>query len=456
MKIKAVILAAGEGKRMKSATPKVLHRICGRSLVEWAIGAVEALDGSPAVVVGRGREEVMKALAGAGVAFAVQEEQKGTGHAVMTARKEFESAGCVLVTCGDMPLIKPETAKKLVDCIAKDNRDAAVLYTMADDPTGYGRILRDKYGDIKGIVEHRDANKEQRAIREINTSAYCFNRDMLLFALDHMDCGNDQKEYYLTDAIAIIANMGGKISGVEGEAEEGLGVNDRAQLAQAAVVLRARINRAHMLGGVTLVDPENTYIDFDVKIGRDTVIYPGNVLESGTAVGEGCTLYPNNRIAKSSIGDHTDITSSVILETIIGDGCHVGPFAYTRPGSRIGNGIKVGDFVEIKNSNIGDGTKISHLTYVGDADVGRDVNLGCGVVFVNYDGRRKYRTTVEDGAFIGCNTNLVAPVKVGRRGYTAAGSTITQDVPEDALAIARSRQTNKEGWAAKRREEEDK
>jgi bifunctional UDP-N-acetylglucosamine pyrophosphorylase/glucosamine-1-phosphate N-acetyltransferase len=456
MKIKAVILAAGEGKRMKSAVPKMLHGVCGRPLVEWAIDVVRAVDGNPVVVVGRGREDVMKALAGSGASFAVQEEQKGTGHAVMMARREIEAADCVLVTLGDMPLVQPDTVQKLVDCVVKDNRDAAVLYTVAEDPAGYGRILRDEYGDIKGIVEHRDASPAQREIREINASAYCFNRDMLLFALDHMDCENDQKEYYLTDAVSIIANMGGKISGVEGESEEGMGVNDRAQLSEAARVLRARINRAHMLAGVTLVDPDNTYIDWDVKIGRDTVVYPGNVLEAGTVIGEGCTLYPNSRISRSRIGDNTDITASVITETVIGSCCHVGPFAYTRPGSRIGSNIKIGDFVEIKNSNIGDGTKISHLTYVGDADVGRDVNLGCGVVFVNYDGKKKHRTTVEDGAFIGCNTNLVAPVKVGKRGYTAAGSTITEDVPEDALAIARSRQTNKEGWVTKRREGEDK
>lgn len=456
MKVKAVILAAGEGKRMKSDVPKILHSVCGRPLVEWAIDAARAVDGSPVVVVGRGREDVMKALEGSGVSFAVQEEQKGTGHAVMIARRDIEAADCVLVTCGDMPLIRPDTVQRLVDCVAKDNRDAALLYTVADDPTGYGRILRGEHGDIKGIVEHRDADPAQREIREVNASAYCFGKSMLLSALEHIGCENDQKEYYLTDAIAIIAGMGGKISGMQGEAEEGMGVNDRVQLAQAARVLRGRINLAHMLSGVTLVDPENTYIDWDVKIGRGTVIYPGNVLEAGTVIGEGCTLYPNSRIHKSSIGDRTDITASVISETVIGEGCHIGPFAYTRPGSRIGSNIKIGDFVEVKNSSIGDGTKISHLTYVGDADVGRDVNLGCGVVFVNYDGRKKHRTTVEDGAFIGCNTNLVAPVKVGRRGYTAAGSTITEDVPEDALAIARSRQTNKEGWVAKRGEEEGK
>lgn len=456
MKVKSIILAAGEGKRMKSDTPKVLHRLCGRTLIEWAIGGVSSVDANPVVVVGHGRDAIMKALGDKGVTFAVQAEQKGTGHAVMMARHEVEAADCILVTCGDMPLIRPETVKKLVECITVANQDAAVLYTVAEDPTGYGRIVRDEYGGIKGIVEHRDATAEQRAIREINTSSYCFNKDLLLFALDRLECNNAQKEYYLTDAISIIANMGGKVAGVQGEAEEGMGINDRAQLAEASAVLRGRINREHMLSGVTIIDPETTYINYGVQIGRDTIIYPGNVLEAGTAIGEACKLYPNSRIYKSIIGNRVDITSSVITETTIGDDCHVGPFAYTRPGSRIGNDIKIGDFVEIKNSNIGDGTKISHLTYVGDADVGRNVNLGCGVVFVNYDGRRKYRTVVEDNAFIGCNTNLVAPVKVGRRGYTAAGSTITQDVPEDTLAIARSRQTNKEGWVSKRREGEEK
>jgi bifunctional UDP-N-acetylglucosamine pyrophosphorylase/glucosamine-1-phosphate N-acetyltransferase len=441
---------------MKSATPKALHRLCGQTLIEWAIGIAKPVDENPVLVVGRGREEVIKALSGSGVSFAVQEEQKGTGHAVMMARNAFESADCVLVLLGDMPLIRPETVQKLVDCVKQENMDAAVLYTVADDPTGYGRILRDEYGDIKGIVEHRDATNAQREIHEINASAYCFRRDMLLFALDHMDCGNDQKEYYLTDAIAIIANMGGKVSGVQGLPEEGMGVNDRAQLAQAAAVLRGRINRAHMINGVTIIDSERTYIDYDVKIGMDTIVYPGNVLESGSKIGERSVLYPNNRIAKSTVGNRVDLASSVIMESAIGNECHIGPFAYMRPGSRVGNNVKIGDFVEIKNSNIGDGTKISHLTYVGDADVGSDVNLSCGVVFSNYDGTRKYRTIVEDGAFIGCNTNLIAPVRVGKRAYTAAGSTITDDVPEDALAIARSRQTNKEGWRAKRREEETK
>ena len=456
MNTKAVVLAAGEGKRMKSSTPKPLHRVCGRSILEWAIASVRSADENPVIIVGHGKEAVMKALDGIGLQFVTQEEQKGTGHAVMVARPHIEKADCVLVTCGDMPMVKPESVQKLIDCIKESHQDAALLYSVAQDPTGYGRIIRDASGDIKAIVEHKDATEEQRAIKEINASAYCFNKDMLLFALDHMDNNNAQNEYYLTDAISIIANMGGKVVGVKGELDEGMGINDKTQLAQATAVLRGRINREHMLNGVTLLDPANTYIDYDVTIGRDTVVYPNNVLEAGTSIGEGCTLFPGSRISRSRIGNNAEIQSSVIIDTVIGDSAHIGPFAYTRPGSHIGSNVKIGDFVEIKNSSIGDGTKISHLTYVGDAKVGSNVNLGCGVVFVNYDGRKKHRIIVEDGAFIGCNTNLVAPVKVGKRAYTAAGSTITEDVPEEALAIARSRQINKEGWVTKRGEGENK
>jgi bifunctional UDP-N-acetylglucosamine pyrophosphorylase / glucosamine-1-phosphate N-acetyltransferase len=335
MIVKSIILAAGEGKRMKSSTPKVLHRLCGRSLIEWAIASVALVDNSPVIVVGHGSEAIMNALAETGVSFAVQVEQKGTGHAVTMALPELQAADCVLVTCGNTPLIKPETVQRLVECITVRNQDAAVLFTVADDPTGYGRIVRDEYGDIKKIVEHRDATETQRTIKEVNTSAYCFHKDMLLFALERLDCNNEQKEFYLTDAIAIIANRGGKVVGVQGDPDEGLGVNDRAQLAQAAAVLRGRINRHHLLGGVTIIDPDSTYIDFDVQIGRDTIVYPGNVLEAGTKIGEGCKLFPNSRIAKSTIGDRVEIASSVITETTIGNDCRIRPFTYTTPGSRI-------------------------------------------------------------------------------------------------------------------------
>lgn len=456
MTIRSIIMAGGEGKRMKSATPKTLHRLCGRSILEWALESVAQADKQPIVVVGHGRDIVMAEMSGKGLHFVVQEQQLGTGHAVMVARDAIGEADAVLVTCGDMPLIKPESVAALVDCVVNGKQDAALLFSVLQDPTGYGRIVRDGRGNIQGIVEHRDATREQRLIQEINASAYCFRKEALLDALDLLTNENAQQEYYLTDVISILAGRGGRVAGVQGDFHEGMGINDRVQLAQATTVLRDRINRAHMLGGVTIIDPATTYIDCDVSIGVDTVIYPNNVLENGSVIGAGCTLYPGSRISRTVIGDRVEVQSSVLTDTHIGDDCHIGPFAYTRPGSRIGSDVKIGDFVEIKNATVGDGTKISHLTYVGDADVGSNVNLGCGTVFVNYDGKHKHRSVVGDGAFIGCNTNLVAPVRVGENAYTAAGSTITEDVPGEALAIARARQVNKEGWVAKRNEKEGK
>ncbi len=327
MTIRSIIMAGGEGKRMKSATPKTLHRLCGRSILEWAIDSVRDADEHPIVVVGHGRDTVMDALKDAGLQFAVQAQQLGTGHAVMMARECIGDADAVLVTCGDMPLIRAESVARLVECVAEGGQDAALLFSVVPDPTGYGRIVRDSRGNIQAIVEHRDASREQRAIREINASAYCFCRDALLGALDLLRNDNAQREYYLTDVIAILAGRGGRIAGVQGDFEEGMGINDRAQLAQAAAVLRARINRGHMLAGVTMIDPATTYIDWDVRIGADTVIYPNNTLESGTVIGSGCTLYPGSRFSRATIGDRVEVQNSVVTDTIIGDDSHVGPFA---------------------------------------------------------------------------------------------------------------------------------
>lgn len=446
----AIILAAGEGKRMRSALPKVLHSLCGRTLAQWVLEAVRPVDSRPLMVVGHGREAVMEALKDS-ARYVVQSEQRGTGHAVMMAREHIEPGSAVLVVAGDMPLLRPETLVALTESLARDEYEAVVLTAQADDPTGYGRVLRDAQGRVTGIVEHRDATVAQRAVREINTSVYGFRGDALLSCLDRLTCDNDQGEYYLTDVIGLLAEGGRKVGAMSCSQQEAMGINDRAQLAVAGEILRRRINEDHMRAGVTLLDPASTYIDAGTVIGPDTVVYPGNILEGGTRVGAGCTLYANNRIRDSRVGDGATVESSVLLEAEVGGGTTVGPFAYLRPGARIGRGCRVGDFVEVKNAAIGDGTKVSHLTYVGDADVGSGVNVGCGVVFVNYDGHGKHRTTVGDHAFIGCNTNLVAPVSVGEGAYTAAGSTITEDVPGDALAIARCRQTVKEDWARKRR-----
>lgn len=445
MNIKAVILAAGKGTRMKSDLPKVLHRAAGKTMAEWAINSVALVDKTPTIVIGHSKELVMKTL-GQSADYAFQDEQKGTGHAVMMAVDSIKNSDYSVITYGDMILLKQESIKKLVDYTIEKNLDAAMLTAIADDPSGLGRIIKDEDGFVLKIVEHKDASDEQRQIKEINTGLFCFKTNLLISSLDKLDCNNAQSEYYLTDTIEIINNENGKIGRILIDSLEALGTNDRAQLALSAKELRSRINEQHMLAGVTLIDPDNTYIDADVKIGNDTTIYPGCVIEGNTEIGSGCIVYGSSIIQNSKIENNITIKASTITDSYIDSNTNIGPNAYLRPKSKVGKNCKVGDFVEIKNSNIGDNTKISHLAYVGDADIGTDVNLGCGVVVVNYDGKNKYRTVVGDGAFIGCNTNLVSPVKVGKGAYTAAGSTITDDVPGDALAIARSKQINKEGW----------
>lgn len=448
---RVMIMAAGEGKRMKSSLAKVLHQVHGRPMIDWVLDAARTADPHPVVIVGHGREQLTGRLAG--VDIAVQQEQKGTGHAVMMARDFIPSQGYVVVMAGDMPLLKGETIARLVEAARQEGAKACVLTAVLPDATGYGRVIRDEAGRVCCIVEHRDASEQQRQVREINTSVYCFDAQSLAWGLERLDNHNDQKEYYLTDVIGLLVKQGEKVTAMVADAEESAGVNDRVQLAQAGCVMGLRIAREHMLRGVELVDPERTYIEKDVEIGRDTLIYPDNYLQAGTVIGEGCVLYPGNRISQTRMGDGCRAEASVMEQAQVGAGCQIGPFAYLRPGTQVGPGCRIGDFVEIKNANIGHDTKVSHLSYVGDADVGSHVNVGCGTVFVNYDGQRKQRSQVGDGAFIGCNSNLVAPVTVGEGAYTAAGSTITEDVPDGALAIARSRQENKPGWVQKRRKQ---
>jgi len=445
MDIKAIILAAGKGTRMKSDLPKVLHKAAGKTMVEWAINSVALVDNKPTIVIGYGKDLVIKSL-GDRADYAIQDEQKGTGHAVMMAKDNAEGSDYVVITYGDMVLLKQETVKQLVDYTIDNKLDAAMITAIAKDPTGLGRIINDENGYVAKIVEHKDASEEQLKICEINTGVYCYKADRLLDALDKLDCNNAQSEYYLTDTVEIINEAGGKIGRITCDEKEALGTNDKYQLSLSAKELRFRINKKHMINGVMLIDPENTYIDADVKIGNDTTIYPGCVIEGDTKIGSGCIIYGSTNIKDSHILDNVSIKSSNIIESSIDSGTTIGPNAYLRLNSKIGKGCKIGDFVEIKNSVIGDGTKISHLVYAGDADVGKNVNLGCGVVVVNYDGKNKHRTVVEDNAFVGCNTNLVSPVKVGEGAYTAAGSTITENVPSNALGIARSRQINKENW----------
>lgn len=446
--IYTVILAAGAGTRMKSNTPKTLHEICGKSMIDYVLDGAKALsDNKPIIVVGHEKEKVMEHLDGK-AEFVVQKKQLGTGHAVMMAKELLaDKKGYVLIMAGDMPLTKKETLLELYDKTKNEGSKACVLTAWAEDPYGYGRVII-KDENVVRIVEEKDATEKERTIQEVNTAIYCFEIEALLKAIDRLSNKNAQGEYYLTDCIELIQKDGGKVSNYRVEdPEEGLGINDREQLAYANSLMRERILKRHMKAGVTIIDPKNTYIDIDVKIGCDTTIYPGNYIKAGTVIGEGCILKGSSTIEGSIIKDGVQITSSTIMDSNVGCGTTVGPYAYLRPGSSIGERCRIGDYVEIKNSTIGDGTKVSHLTYVGDANVGKACNIGCGTVFVNYDGKNKYRINVGNNVFVGCNTNLIAPVKVEDGAYIAAGSTVTDTVPEKSLCIARSRQVIKENWA---------
>ncbi|MBV4419750.1 bifunctional UDP-N-acetylglucosamine diphosphorylase/glucosamine-1-phosphate N-acetyltransferase GlmU [Clostridium tyrobutyricum] len=448
----AIILAAGEGKRMKSSTPKVLHKVCGKEMVNVVIDEIrKAQVDNIDVIIGTGSEKVRKATELKNVEYSIQAKQLGTGNAVICAENFLkDKKGTVMVFTGDAPLIKEESIKKLMDFHNKGGYSAVILTSIVENPSGYGRIIREENGEVLKIVEHKDCSSEDIKVNEINSSMYCFDIESLMNSLDKIDNNNAQGEYYLTDVIEILKKSGKKVGALPVPFEETQGVNSRLQLSQAEKIMRHRINEKHMENGVTLIDPDTTYIDFDVKIGNDTVIYPQNVLQGKTKIDKGCVLYPGSRIDNSIVESDVTIQSSVILDSKIGSNTTVGPFAYIRPESVIGNSVRIGDFVEVKKSSIGDKTKVSHLTYIGDAEVGSGCNFGCGTVVVNYDGKKKYKTIIGDNSFIGCNTNLVSPVKVNDNTYIAAGSTITNEVPDGALAIARAKQVNKKDWVYKK------
>lgn len=449
--LKVVILAAGQGTRMKSDVPKVLHRVLDKTMVGYVIEASkEAGADEVCVVVGHQSAMVKNTIKDLydNITFAVQKEQLGTGHAVMQAG-DFIKDGNILVLCGDTPLITADTLKKLCDVHESNDNSVTVVSMIEDDPTGYGRIIRENDSFAK-IVEQKDANAAELAVKEVNSGVYIFKADALNKAFERLSNNNSQGEYYLTDTLEIIKNDGGKVGIMIAEdSDEFMGVNSKLHLSQAIKAMKIRINTQHMIDGVTITDPDNTYIGKDVKIAPDTIIYPGCMFEGKTVIGKSCIIGPNTRITSSQIDDCVTIQSSVLVDSKVKSFTTIGPFAYLRPNSVIGEHVKIGDFVEVKNSTIDDGTKVSHLTYVGDSDVGKCVNFGCGTVTVNYDGKTKNRCKIGDGAFIGCNTNLVAPVEIEPRAYTAAGSTITKNVPKDSLAIARNRQENKEGWRKK-------
>lgn len=444
----SIILAAGQGTRMKSKKPKVLQELLDKPMLEYVVDAAEAVGSDPImVVIGFGGEQVMEAL-GDRVEYVWQREQLGTGHAVMMAKEHLAGFdGDVLILYGDTPLLSVETLSALVKARQESGATAAVLIAKLDEPGSYGRIIRDAQGNVCGIVEAKDATAEQKLICEVNTGIYVFESGPLLKALERITPVNAQGEYYLTDVIKILVADGFKVTGmVTDGAEEIMGPNDRIQLAQTEAYLRQQINRRWMLEGVTIVDPESTYIGSEVTIGRDTTIYPGTFLNGKTVIGEDCVIGPYTRIVDSTIGNGTEIQFSQIMGATIGPDNQVGPYAYIRPGTVSEATVKFGDFVEVKNCRIASGSKVPHLTYLGDADVGANVNIGAGAITCNYDGVNKHRTIIKDNAFVGSNANLVAPVTVGAGATIAAGSTITKEVPDGALAVARSRQEVKVDW----------
>lgn len=447
----ALILAAGQGKRIKSDLPKVLHKVCGKEMVNHVIDTlrkenIEDIN----VIIGKGADLVKENTKSRNISYSLQEEQLGTGHAVKCAIDFLKGKrGTVAIFNGDAPLITEETIEELFKTHKENGNSATILTSILNDASGYGRIIR-KGNEVLKIVEHKDCNDEELKVKEINSGMYCFEIESLVECLGNLSNNNSQGEYYLTDVIGMLKEKNEKVGALVISYEETLGVNSRVQLAEVEAVLRKRINNKHLENGVTIIDPNTTYIGIDVEIGQDTIIYPGNVLEGNTVIGKNCVLYPNSRINNSVIGESVDIQSSVILESKIGNQTTVGPFAYIRPGSIIGNNVRVGDFVEIKKSTIGNNTKVSHLTYVGDAEVGEGCNFGCGTVTVNYDGKNKNKTIIGNNSFIGCNTNLISPVTVEDNTYIAAGSTITNNVKSGELAVARAKQRNIEGWVDKK------
>ncbi|PKQ20519.1 MAG: bifunctional UDP-N-acetylglucosamine diphosphorylase/glucosamine-1-phosphate N-acetyltransferase GlmU [Actinobacteria bacterium HGW-Actinobacteria-6] len=448
----ALILAAGEGTRMKSALPKVAHRILGVPLVRYVIDAAHTAGCEQVVVVTGHGAETVEALVGAETCVR-QEEQLGTGHAVMCAEKALEGlTGALVVLSGDSPLLRPETIARLVDARETSRAVAVVLTTTLADPAGYGRIVRDELGKLAAIVEDKDLEPAQRAIAEVNTGTYCFDAGVLFEHLNRLGNANSQGEYYLTDMIALFRAEGLTVTDVAtDQPEETLGVNSRVQLAEAGKVMQRRINREHMLGGVTMTDPELVWIAPTVALGRDVVLEPMTTLMGTTSVADGCVLGPDTRITDSVIAADAVIDSSVVVESVVGEGASVGPRAYLRPGTVLEARARAGTSVEIKNSVVGEGSKVPHLSYIGDATIGKGVNVGAGTITCNYDGVRKHRTVIGDGAFIGSDTMLVAPVTIGDGAITGAGSAIAKDVPAGSLGIERCGQKNVDGWAARKR-----
>ncbi|WP_329547191.1 bifunctional UDP-N-acetylglucosamine diphosphorylase/glucosamine-1-phosphate N-acetyltransferase GlmU [Streptomyces sp. NBC_01356] len=453
-----VVLAAGEGTRMKSATPKVLHELCGRSLVGHVLAAARELEPENlVVVVGHAREKVVAHLGeiDPGVRTAVQAEQNGTGHAVRMGLEELGGGvdGTVVVVCGDTPLLTGETLKNLAATHTTAGNAVTVLTAEVPDATGYGRIVRDGVsGAVTAIVEHKDADGSQLAIREINSGVFAFDGQLLADALGKVRTDNSQGEEYLTDVLGILREAGHRVgASIAGDHREIAGINNRVQLAEARRILNDRLLTQAMLAGVSIIDPASTWVDVTVTFERDAIVHPGTQLQGATHLAEGAEVGPNSRLNDTRVGAGARVDNTVANNAEVGPQANVGPFAYLRPGTCIGLKAKVGTYVETKNATIGEGTKIPHLSYVGDATIGEYSNIGAASVFVNYDGKDKHHTTIGSHCRTGSDNMFVAPVTIGDGAYTAAGSVITKDVPPGSLAVARGQQRNIEGWVARKR-----
>lgn len=448
MEPRAIVLAAGAGTRMKSKKPKVAHELLGKPLVRWVVDAArEAGIGEVVSVVGHEREQVIP-LVEADTQIVVQHERKGTADAVAVCRDALAGFdGSLVVLSGDCPLITPATIRALVDEREKADAAVVVLTMNMDDPFGYGRIVRDKTGAVERIVEQKDCSPDQAAITECNSGFYCFDAQALFAALEHVGSDNAQNEFYLTDVLEICRSAGRLVTAlVTDDASECLGINARAQLAQATKHMQRRINDRHLAGGVTMTDPDLVWIGPDVSIERDVVLEPLTFLLGSTSIGEDTVVGPNSRLTDTVVGRGCTVDETVAVEAVIDDGATCGPRAYLRPGARLCEGAKAGTHVEIKKSTIGKGSKVPHLSYIGDTEMGEGVNVGAGSITCNYDGANKHKTTIADNVFIGSDTMLVAPVSIGARATIGAGSVITRDVSADALALERSKQIEIADW----------
>lgn len=435
-RVHAVVLAAGKGKRMQSDLPKVLHRLCGQPLITYGLDTLTGAGlPTPIVVIGAGADQV-RAVVGERGRFVEQPEPRGTGHAVRQALPLLpQTDDPILVLYGDTPLLQPATIQALIEQHRASGAAVTLLTAELPDPTGYGRVLRDRNGHVVRIVEEADASPEERRVREVNAGTYVFTPQALRDALGALTPDNAQGEYYLTDTIAWLLAKGQRVGAVRGASEETMGVNSRQELAAVEAVMRARILNRLMDEGVTILDPSSTYVHAAVRVGRDTVIHPHSFLEGVTVVGAQCTIGPHARLVDARLGDRITVVASTVTDSTVEEGTRIGPYSHLRPGNRIGRFVEIGNFAELKNSVVGDHTKVHHMSYLGDATVGARVNIGAGAITCNYDGKGKYPTVIEDGAFIGSDTMLIAPIRIGKGAVTGAGSVVNKDVPPGGVAV---------------------